>query len=134
MNERQLLGYSPDDPGDRSGPHNAEGPESPRGQRRAAPQIYSVEECLSRLSQLPGLIALHYLTPADAGAIRTSLSEILRHHRQSGQEGRHGALTNEDVLAIYRRDPEVFNLMSGLLTDAQVDLVMRQATDGDEQA
>jgi hypothetical protein len=134
MDEQKRLGYIP--AGGTQSEHQDVGADrdagSSRTGRRAA-YVLTERDCLERLSQLPGLLALGLIEPAQANAMRATLGEILRHCRHAGQEGAHGALADGDVLEIYRRDPQVFDLISGMLTADQIAAVMREATDGDGQ-
>jgi hypothetical protein len=54
-------------------------------------------KCL--ISQLPGLLMMGYLRPAQANAIRSALETILRHHHQAGSTSA-SALNEIDIMSI----------------------------------
>ena len=58
----------------------------------------SAEECLSRLTQLAGLVALGLMTPARANSIRANYREILQYHRQSQIRAEGAGLADADIL------------------------------------
>jgi hypothetical protein len=138
MDPSRLLGFSTDDPKHGSGADEHQhqraenaGTENKRtGHNRS--QIFDETQCLENLSKLVGLLAMGLVKPAPGNAIRAALTEILRHHRKSGRDGGQCALSDDNVLEILRRDPTTLNLLGSLLTPDQVDLVMREATDGHE--
>jgi hypothetical protein len=101
----------------------------PGGRRRAQQKIPTIDECLDALGKLAGAVALGFLSPAQANAIRGSYAEILRHHRQGRgrEDGRN--LADAQVLDLLRRDPTMLSALEPFLSDAQIDLVMRQDTE-----
>jgi hypothetical protein len=90
-------------------------------------RIPSLAQCLETLAQLSGLVALGMLKPAQANHIRGNLREILQYHyRQLGGSGA-AAVADHNVLELLRQSPELMNLMTPILTDAQVAMVMKHA-------
>jgi len=108
------------DPGGAGGAGGAEGPR--RARRRRNNTVPTAEQCLHQLGQLPGLIAMGVIKPAQASAIRATLGEILRDHRRTAAAG--GAIGDDQVEQLLGQSPEVLNLIAPLLTDAQLDKVM----------
>lgn len=96
---------------------------SSRAQRKEP--FPSESECLSKLNQLAGVIALGVLSPAQASAIRASYQEILRYHRHNREREERGSLTDQKVLDLADKSPEILNMLEGFLTPEQVDLVMK---------
>ena len=139
MDTSHLLGYSPDEPRDAAGAgeqhqQRAETSGTNKGHTNRSPgQVFDEQQCLENLTKLCGLIAMGVVKPAVGNAIRATLTEILRHHRASGRGDGQGALSDDIVREMLRRDPAMLNLLEGLLTQEQIDLFMREATDGHEQ-
>jgi len=119
--------------GDTRGGNSSGGRNTPpgggAGTRRRA-DIRSAEECVAALGQLPGLITMGLLSPAQANAIARSLREVLRYHETQRAEAATGTTVHDDdLLRAVRENPQVLGLIEPLLTDAQVDMLMREATD-----
>jgi hypothetical protein len=138
MHKSKLLGHTPDEPDQPSGEANQHqetahdrGPTDQPGARRTR-QIFSEQQCLEALTQLPGLITMGLVTPARANSIRSILVEILRHHQRAGRGDSRQSLDDDVVLEILRRDPTVVGLLNPLLTDDQIAMVMRHATSSHE--
>lgn len=99
-------------------------------QRRQQAPIPDLETCLRAIGQLPGLVALRLLTPAQANAIRASYREILQHHQQSVNRSSQNGISDASLLDLARQRPEIVSMLEPLLTDDQIDLVMK-AREGD---
>ena len=99
-------------------------------QRPKGSDIFSEEKCLSALSRLPGLIAMGYLTTAQANAIRQTLTAILQHHGKNRGREDQQTLKDPDVLAALRDHPELVNSFAAFMTDDQIDALMMATKDG----
>ena len=106
--------------------------ERDKSKRAKSRQVYDVQKCLEALSQLPGLLMMRYVRPAQANAIRSTLETILRHYRQTGSTRSESAPTDIDIMSILRTHPELVSLFESLLTDEQLEAVMKEAKDGDD--
>jgi hypothetical protein len=95
--------------------------------------VYDVQKCLEALSQLPGLLMMGYVRPAQANAIRSTLETLLRHYRQTDSTRSESALQDIDIMSILRTHPELVSLFESLLTDEQLEAVMKEAKDGDDR-
>jgi hypothetical protein len=102
--------------------------------RRHPGQVLNQQQCLAGLSQLPGLLAMNMIKPGQANAMRGAFRDVLQFHLQANRSGAADGLPDEDLLALLRKTPEMFSMLEPLLTDEQIDLVMKRATGGDEQA
>jgi hypothetical protein len=139
MSELALSGPSADGPkqleydADHPGGDRAEAPPGAAGQEDPRPtrKVPSTRECLEGLAQLPGLVALNLLKPAQANSIRGVYREILQHHEKCESRETHARQTNVDVLEAARKDPHLFNLLEPFLSDEQVAMVMQDAREGD---
>jgi|GEM_PF-5581621 len=114
-----------------SGPEPS--PEGSSGQQSASrkpkPVIATQEECLAALTKIPALLLIGLIKPQVANAMRGPYKDVLDHHRRAQQGPAQGGLANADLLRIVREKPELLGLLSGLLTDEQIQLVLKEATD-----
>ncbi len=92
-----------------------------------------MQKCLEALSQLPGLLMMGYVKPARANAIRSTLEAILRHYRQANSTRGESALQDIDIMSVLRAHPELIKLFEPLLTDEQLESLMKEAKDGDDR-
>lgn len=107
-----------------SGSHDgAQGADAGNGHREGS--ILDAETCLRGLGQLPGLVALGVLKPAQANAIRGSYREILQYHQRSQVRDDRNGLSNVDVLELMRTNPRILSMLEPLLTQEQIAMVMR---------
>jgi hypothetical protein len=108
-------------------PESASGPQPTS--KKAKPAIASESECLAALSKLPGLLVLGLLKPQVANAMRGPYKDLLEHHRHAQQAPANGGIQDDDLLRIVRDHPEFLEMLSGIVTDEQIQLVLKQATD-----
>jgi hypothetical protein len=110
------------------------GADNPR-QGRAA--IASAEDCLAILSRLPSLVTLGMISTAQANTIRSTCTAMLQYYQRQ-QSGPSQTVVNEnDVARLLQKHPEFAKLFEPLLTDEQIETLMRggkDASDGDEAA
>jgi hypothetical protein len=123
----------PDEPKPGSGTESetADDSTSHRRGRAQGHVVASVQQCLAGLSSLPGLIALGYLSTAQANAIRGAFTAILTHHQKT-QAPPKSAKAGIDVMQAVRDHPELAALLEPLLTDEQLDSLMEQTRDDRE--
>jgi len=107
---------------------------SDKTRRRKAGQIYDADDCLRGLTQLPGLIALGMIRANDANAMRAAYGVILQHHQRAQTAGVASAISDADVMKVLRTNPEMLNLLAPLLTDAQLELALKQSADEEPNA
>jgi hypothetical protein len=103
-----------------------------RSKRAKTHTVFDERKCLEALSQLPGLVMTGYVRPAQGNVIRSSLEAILRHHRQTDSTRSESAPKDVDLVSILRTHPELVNLFEPLLTDEQLEALMKEAMDGDD--
>jgi hypothetical protein len=99
-----------------------------------ARKILDREQCLAGLSQLPGLLAVGLVKAPIANAIRAAYHELLQQHERDALDATKSTVPDDDVLAILRARPELLSLLEPFLTDEQLKKVMREATDGNQEA
>jgi len=124
-------GAEPDKPGDQQTQGKTRGGNAGQRQQRHSKKssIPSPEDCLWALAQIPGLLAMGMLKPAQANAICSSYREILRHHKDKAKEAESG-LASADVMDLLRKNPQMLSLLEPLLTEEQVALVMKAVGSG----
>ena len=111
----------PDSAQQKSGPR-----QKPNRRRKATAQIFDVDDCLRALSQLAGLLAMRIIRPAEANAMRAIYSDIVRHLVQRAQLGRTTEQPDDqEMIETLRRNPGLFTIFEPLLTDAQIQMVLR---------
>jgi hypothetical protein len=96
--------------------------------QKAKPVIATKEECLAALTKIPGLLIIGLITPQVANAMRGPYKDILEHHRRAQQVPAQGGMANDDLLEIVRKNPEYLGMLSDLLTEEQIQLVLKQTT------
>lgn len=130
MNDMSIPGDSDTSGKVGSGPEPA--PDSSSRQQsarqKAKPVIATQEECLAALTKIPGLLLIGLIKPQVANAMRGPYKDVLEHHRRAQQAPAQGGMANDDLLRIARENPEYLGMLSGLLTDEQMQLVLKQAT------
>ncbi len=99
--------------------------------RRKRGEIPSIEDCLAVLKSLAGAVALGLLTPPQAKTIHACYAEILRHHQHHQSHSDRKGVADADVVELLRKDPKIFSVLEPFLTDDQIDLVMKNAKEGD---
>jgi hypothetical protein len=106
------------------GEDGAEQPRSTRARRRRY-RAPTVEDCLRSLGQLPGLIALHYVKPAEASAMRGIYQLILQQlERDKQASSAQGKLADADVAELMRTNPEVLEMLTAVLSEEQIAMIM----------
>jgi len=102
-----------------------------RYQRHAGAAAASADQCLRALTQLPGLVAMGMLTPAQANSMRATYATILQHYQKTQSTPSHAPAT-ADVVQAVRNNPELAALLEPLLTDEQIEALMQETReDGD---
>jgi hypothetical protein len=104
------------------------------GRRRRRPRkskIFSRDDCLRFLSQLPGLITAEFLTPAEANAIHRVVETLLAESRTPQSTGSPQVL-GKKIICIVRANPELLELLEPLLTDEQIESLMKDVMDDNQ--
>ena len=109
------------------GDRDAGGSQQSRQGEPEKPPIPSREDCLQAMAQLPGLVALGVLKPAQANSIRASYREILQYHEKTQSQRGQDGLSTSDVLELARKDPHIFSLLEPILSDRQIRAAMKDA-------
>lgn len=107
--------------------------QSEQSNTRKAGQILDERQCLAGLSQLPGLLAIGLLKPQTSNSMRGVFRDLLQHYQRTGRDAAKSSLANEDVLAILRENPAMLTMLAPLISDEQLQLIMGEATDGQQQ-
>ena len=145
-----IISGNPEDSNNAGNPDNSSEPESdssqaaqprdghasqqgsPRSQRTRG-KVPNENDCLEALAALPGLITMKMVSTSQANSMRGIFKTILDHHRKNAAHGDQPHLADDDFQTLLQTNPEMFNMLEPLLTDAQIDMIMRQeAKDGDE--
>jgi hypothetical protein len=117
---------------DGSPPSESPNAEREKNRRGNAGQIFGEDDCLRGLSQLPGLVALRLIRPAESNAMRGAYAELLRHHDRSQSTPAAAAINEVDVVETLRAHPELLKTFEPFLTDEQLQMVLKQSPN-DEQ-
>ncbi len=128
MSDLELVGL----PSPTEEPTSGEADHDPRrsatGQSRQR-RIRSVEECHHALDQLPGMVAMGVIAPAQANAIRGALRDVIAVHQRNAGASPMAATIDRDMLERLRHDPQMMNMMAPLLTPDQIAELMGSTTD-----
>jgi hypothetical protein len=96
-------------------------------QRRDTMRLPSREEILLKLDRMPGLIAMGVLPAARANSMRSIYHTILSNLDDTSRSGS-PSVTDQDVVAVLRAQPELLNIFRPFLTPEQLELVVREAS------
>lgn len=88
--------------------------------------ILSENDCLRRIARTAELVALGVFKPSVANALRSSYRDILQHHKAKAKEAEKN-LSNGDVIEVLKKDPRLLSLLEPLLSQEQVDMIMKSA-------
>jgi hypothetical protein len=132
--ENQIAVPEPDPANDHhAGDHHAHrrGNERQRGRKADRHHtnrlVYSRSQCLELLSQLPGMVKIGYLSPSEASAIERILKTILAEHRHAQHPQAASAPAPPDLLKLIRENPELQAWFEPLLSDADLEELMRDS-------
>src|SRR5262245_19448915 len=98
-------------------PEDYAGNEAPVDERTKADRgsrprpVRSVEDCLRALDQLPGMVAMGLLRPAQANAIRGVLRDMIQFQQRAAGNSAANMPLSDDLLQRLRKEPELMNLM-----------------------
>lgn len=92
--------------------------------------VASEEECLAALSGLPAMVALGMLSTAKANTIRGTYTAILQFYRQKQTSFDRGGVTDDALVDMLSRHPEMANLLEPLLSAEQIAAILARAKDG----
>ena len=127
----------PKDPNTQSeageGSDNAEAPKKSRNRRSKKSQVPDVETCLNAQGSIPGLIAMHVITTAQANSLQRIYSTLLQHHRSQQKAETQQALSSDIIKSLLQKDPKMASLLEPLLSDAQVELIFNEAKNASEE-
>jgi hypothetical protein len=93
---------------------------------RKAPRHSTWEEILAKLDHLAGAVAMGYLTPAQANAMRSAYVAMLSAMKHSSPNGS-ATIADADAITILREHPEMLPMIAPFLTSEQLELVSREA-------
>ena len=98
---------------------------SSRESSRARPRIPTIEEALGQLAQLSGAVMLKLISSKDASLLQRILKTII--DVQLKRASQQDAGVNQEALAeLCQRDPQLVNLITPFLSDAQIDWLQEQ--------
>ena len=121
-----------DDPAGQASGRSDSGKRRGEDPQRGRTRIASVEDCLRVLSQLGSLVTLGMLSTAQANTIRSTYTAILQYHERQ-QSGPTRTITNEKGLAeLLRKQPELATLLEPLLSDEQIQMLVRGGKDAED--
>ena len=119
----------PDDPAGKASRRSGGEPRRGDNPRQGRAPIASAEDCLAVLSRLRRLVTLGLIGTAEANTIRSTYTEILKYHERQ-QSGPSRTVVNEkDVAKLLQKHPEFGKLFEPLLTDEQIERLMRGGRD-----
>jgi hypothetical protein len=99
-----------------------------QSRRRRKGRILTADDCRQMLGELPSLITLKLITPAQANAITRTLQTLMSESRASQASGP-AKVADENLIALLREQPHVLEMIEPMLTDEQVDQIMKGVRD-----
>ena len=126
-------GTNPDEGGssDATGSNSRHPAGSGQKRRSRNSEAASADQCLRALTQLPGLVALGMLTPAQGNCMRGVFATILQHYQRS-QTTPIPARASADLAQAVRDKPQLAALLEPLLTDDQLESLLDEARDSED--
>lgn len=106
--------------------------ESAKADESQAPKILSKTECLSGLSQIPGLLAMKLVAPTHANAMARVYSILLQYDKEETTRSNQAGLSQPTLIETLRKNPDVINQIAPLLTKGQFDYLVREIQDADD--
>jgi|tagenome__1003787_1003787.scaffolds.fasta_scaffold20818514_1 hypothetical protein len=109
---------------------NSGGPEGKphsSGRSRRRGRVLSENDCRRMLSEIPTLVILKVISPAQANAMTRTLQVLLNETRGSQSGG--PVQVDENLIAILRSRPDLLNLFEPFLSDDQIDRLVRGDSD-----
>jgi len=101
-----------------------------RNRRKSAQsKPLTVEEIMSQLNSLKGMVAAGWIKPASANAITRILQLMLHGLQRAGPHLTSSGLPEEILADLARKDPVIMNLLADFLTDEQFDAIMASEAD-----
>jgi hypothetical protein len=91
-----------------------------------AVKILTKRECLSGLSQLPGLLTMKLINATQANAIARVYSILLQHEKDEASRTNQAGLSEPALIETLRKNPELVNQIAQLLTPEQFAYLERQ--------
>jgi len=110
------------DSGEKAGGESA----SQKRRQRKSPDIPTEEDCVAAFAQVGRLAAIGLMKPAQAKTVLASFKEILGYHRNKAKENEQG-ISNFDVLEVLRQDPKMLSLLEPLLSQEQIDMILKNS-------
>lgn len=102
--------------------------QSHQSQDRSRPKILSRDECLEKLSALPGLVAMGLLTTSKANCIRGTITSVLQFTTtKAGSESQRDLDPNE-LASMLRAKPELAKYFEPLLSNEQIGAILQEGT------
>lgn len=133
--------FQGDSPADEGRPRgisrrSAQGPPTPDSSPPQPPvKIASRDEIMQRLESVAGLVAIDVLKPQQANVMKGIYHTLLQEHARGQSSAAQAGGIDDAMLPRLQTQPELLNLLTPLLTDAQVRMVMQAHApngDGDE--
>lgn len=119
----------PSSPSPEDGPGKADEDQEGRRRRGRGKAPPSVDDLLAQIQHINGMVALKMMSPQAASVILNGLRTILEVQRRRAEQSQE-QLATEALVAACRRDPSLINLLTRLLTDEQLERLVRETAGG----
>jgi hypothetical protein len=131
MDELSIPDSSDDSADEASGRSGGESCRAEQPQRRR-PRIMSAADCIAVLSQLVSLVTLKVISTGQANTIKGACTAILQHHERQQNAPARTVVNEKDLAAQLRKNSELATLLEPLLTDEQIEILVRDGMDADD--
>lgn len=98
--------------------------QSHQSQDRSRPKILSRDECLEKLSALPGLVAMGLLTTSKANCIRGTISTVLQFNSKETSSDSRREVDPTELAAMLKANPEMDKFLEPFLSRDQIEALL----------
>lgn len=97
--------------------------------RQPRPKILSQEECLEKLSALPGLVVMGLLTTPKANCIRNAITAVLQFNSKQTSSDSRREVDSTELAAMLQANPGMAKFMEPLLSREQIEALLQEGSD-----
>lgn len=97
--------------------------------KQPRPKILSRDECLEKLSALPGLVAMGLLTTSKANCIRNAISTVLQFDSKPTSSDSRREVDSTELAAMLQANPGMAKFMEPFLSREQIEALLQEGSD-----
>jgi hypothetical protein len=93
-------------------------------------EILTTKDCLNALSQIPGMMLMKFIVPAEVNALSRVYGMIMQHQQDQATRNQAG-LSQPTLIEMLRKNPDLINQLAPLLTKDQFTLLVSEIQNTD---